>query len=188
MYHTSLCYILARLQAASLAKIRRRCCKFWPDVQTTHEDQRRLRSYELFNEGKNVQTRIACFAILQAARSSDIARAQLHTVSLSFRFVLPSYVRVQIKKTCFILPSKVIIKKSRGKVSLLEQDTIENVSQPMKNFQEKRKTLFYATLQCGRYNFFYPYFFLLIDYKNLKKTASKVAHNRPKFFQQSQPA
>ena len=36
------------------------------------------------------------------------------------------------KKTCFILPSKVIIEKSRGKVSLLEQDTIENVSESIK--------------------------------------------------------
>ena len=33
----------------------------------------------------------------------------------------------------FIFKSKVIIEKSRGEVSLMEADTIENVSQPIKN-------------------------------------------------------
>ena len=31
--------------------------------------------------------------------------------------------------------SKVIIEKSRGEVSLMEQDTIENVSEPIKNLK-----------------------------------------------------
>ena len=38
---------------------------------------------------------------------------------------------------------KVIIDKSRGEVSLFEQDTIENVSQPIKN--QKKKQDFFLT-------------------------------------------
>ena len=37
---------------------------------------------------------------------------------------------------------KVIIDKSRGEVSLLEQDTIENVSKPIKNQKERKKNHF----------------------------------------------
>ena len=41
-------------------------------------------------------------------------------------------------KVPFLMPIKVIIEKSRGKVSLIEQETIENVSWPIK----KSKHLF----------------------------------------------
>ena len=52
---------------------------------------------------------------------------------------------------------KVIIEKSRGEVSLVEQDTIKNVSEPIK----------------------FKFFF---DHGNMKNPPSKVAHNRPKLF------
>ena len=46
--------------------------------------------------------------------------------------------------------------------------------------------LFYATFQFGRYNTFKKYINLFFAHENLKKWASKVAHNRPKlFFSQS---
>ena len=48
---------------------------------------------------------------------------------------------------CWPIVTKVIIEQSRGEV---EEDTIENVSWPIIFFL----TSFYATFQCGRYNFF----------------------------------
>ena len=48
---------------------------------------------------------------------------------------------------------KVIIDKSPGEVSLLEQDTIENVSEPIKN-KFFFLTSFHAAFLCGRFNVF----------------------------------
>ena len=52
------------------------------------------------------------------------------------------------------ISSKVIIEKSHGEVSLVEPDTIENVSQPIKNqncflkkIKKKNRNSFYATFQ-----------------------------------------
>ena len=80
--------------------------------------------------------------------------------------------------------TKVIIHKSRGEVSLVEQDTIENVSAAYlkfiiiilrKNsnfFQLPFMQLFSAEATISKKKYF--------AYENMKKTPSKVAHNRPK--------
>jgi hypothetical protein len=47
--------------------------------------------------------------------------------------------------TSYIDVKKVIIDKSRGEVSLLVQNTTENVSYPIKN-NKKKETLFFSVL------------------------------------------
>ena len=60
------------------------------------------------------------------------------------------------------LQDKVIVDKSRDEVSLLEQDTIENVSSPIKNQKENLNFIFAP--------------------ENMKKPLTKVAHNWPRPF------
>ena len=84
---------------------------------------------------------------------------------------------------------KVIIQNSRKEVSLVEQDTIVYDSQPIKNpevlFFLRKIYSFLTFILCNLYSanakifskekcFFAP--------ENIKKTLTKVAHNRPKFF------
>ena len=62
--------------------------------------------------------------------------------------------------------TKGIIEKSRGEVSLVEQDTSENVSWPIKNLKREKCNFF-----CGPYDVLF-YFFA---HENMKKSLSKVA-------------
>ena len=58
----------------------------------------------------------------------------------------------------FLIP-KVIIDKSRGEVSLLEQDTIENVSKPIKNQKERKKNHFMQLFSEDTTMFLFIYLF-----------------------------
>ena len=52
----------------------------------------------------------------------------------------------------------------------MEQGTIENASQPMKNKKKSSLTSFYATFQCGGYNVFKKNFNIFFAPENMKKT------------------
>ena len=77
-----------------------------------HMKTEKTEAMSFLTKEKNVQTRIACFAILQAAGSSDIARAQLHTVSLSFR--TPILCESSNKKNLFYTPKSTLARISFG--------------------------------------------------------------------------
>ena len=85
--------------------------------------------------------------------------------------------------------TKVIIHKSRGEVSLVEQDTIKNDSAAYLKFIIiffGNNFFFFTFILCNFLVWMLQYCFLNLKkklaYKNMKKTASKVAHNRPIFF------
>ena len=88
---------------------------------------------------------------------------------------------------------KVIIHKSRGKISLVEQDTIENVSAAylklIINFLRKNFNFFFTFILCNFLVRTLQYLKKKFAYENMKKMPSNVAHNRPPFFfQYCQPA
>ena len=77
--------------------------------------------------------------------------------------------------------------------------TYTQIFSPKKTFSPVKNTsrnifhfcfpIFYTTFQCKPYNIFKQKLNYLFTYGNLKKQASKVAHNWPKpFFSQSSPA
>ena len=50
-----------------------------------------------------------------------------------------------------------------------------------KKFQKLKKDFFMKDISCRRYYFFFK-FNIFFAHENMKKTASKVVHNRPQFF------
>jgi hypothetical protein len=75
--------------------------------------------------------------------------------------------------------------KFHSNFSLYKRQKHERKKSPKKR---KKKTLFYATFQCGRYSVFKKNLTFFFDPEKVKKRASKVAHNQPNpFFSQSSP-